>query len=66
MSYNSLTYFDLDLNTLTPMDKFIMRAFVDEPYLTNLYQATDWAQQLKMQGQTYCYRYVPQQLGLYF
>ena len=21
MSYNSLTYFDLDLNTLTPMDK---------------------------------------------
>lgn len=65
MSYNSLTYFDLDLNTLTPMDKFIMRAFVDEPYLTNLYQATDWAQQLKMQGQTYCYRYVPQQRGLY-
>ena len=39
MSYNSLTYFNLDLKTLTPRDKFIMRAFVDEVYLTNLYQA---------------------------
>lgn len=65
MSYNSLTYFNLDLNTLTPRDKFIMRAFVDEVYLTNLYQATDWARQLYSQGQTYCYKFVPQEPGLY-
>jgi len=65
MSYNSLTYFNLDLKTLTPRDKFIMRAFVDEVYLTNLYQATDWARQLHSQGQTYCYKYVPQEKGLY-
>lgn len=65
MSYNSLTYFNLDLNTLTPRDKFIMRAFVDEVYLTNLYQATDYARQLFSQGQTYCYKFVPQELGLY-
>jgi hypothetical protein len=65
MSYNSLTYFDLNLKTLTPLDKFIMKAFVNETNLTNLYQATDWAQQLKSQGQTYCYKYVPEQVGLY-
>jgi hypothetical protein len=65
MSYNSLTYFNLDLKTLTPRDKFIMRAFVDEVYLTNIYQATDWARQLHSQGQTYCYKYVPQEKGLY-
>jgi len=65
MSYNSLTYFNLDLKTLTPRDKFIMRAFVDEVYLTNLYQATDWARQLHAQGQTYCYKYIPQEKGLY-
>ena len=65
MSYNSLSYFQLDLKTLTPLDKFIMKAFVDEQYLTNLYQATDWAQQLKYQGQTYCYKFVPQEPGLY-
>lgn len=65
MSYNSLTYFNLDLNTLTPRDKFIMRAFVDQVYLTNLYQATDYAKQLSSQGQTYCYKYVPQEPGLY-
>jgi len=58
MSYNSLTYFNLDLKTLTPRDKFIMRAFVDEQYLTNLYQATDYAKQLWSQGQTYCYKYI--------
>jgi len=65
MSYNSLTYFNLDLKTLTPRDKFIMRAFVDEQYLTNLYQATDYAKQLWSQGQTYCYKFIPQEEGLY-
>lgn len=65
MSYNSLSYFDLNLKTLTPLDKFIMRAFVDEPYLTDLYVATDKAQQLWAAGKTYCYKYIPQVPGLY-
>lgn len=65
MSYNSLTYFNLDLKTLTPLDKFIMRALVDEPVLTTLYVATDKAQQLWAGGKTYCYKYIPQVPGLY-
>ena len=65
MSYNSITFFDLDLKTLTPLDKFIMRAFVDEPYLTDLYVATDKAKQLWAAGKTYCYKYIPQAPGLY-
>jgi len=65
MSYNSITFFDLNLKTLTPLDKFIMRAFVDEPYLTDLYVATDKAQQLWAVGKTYCYKYIPQVPGLY-
>ena len=65
MSYNSLTYFNLDLNALTPRDKFIMKAFVDEVYLTNIYQSINYAQKLKSQGRTYCYKFVPQEKGLY-
>ena len=65
MSYNSLTYFNLDLNALTPRDKFIMKAFVDEEYLTNIYQSINYAQKLKSQGRTYCYRFIPQERGLY-
>ncbi len=65
MSYNSITFFNLNLKTLTPLDKFIMRAFVDEPYLTDLYVATDKAQQLWAAGKTYCYKYIPQAPGLY-
>jgi len=65
MSYNSITFFDLNLKTLTPLDKFIMRAFVDEPVLTTLYVATDKAQQLWAAGKTYCYKYIPQVPGLY-
>jgi len=65
MSYNSISYFDLNLKTLTPLDKFVMRAFVEEPYLTNIYQSINYAQQLKMLGKTYCYKYVPLDPGLY-
>jgi len=65
MSYNSITYFDLDLKTLTPLDRFIMRAFVEESYLTDIYQSINYAQNLKTLGKTYCYKYVPLEPGLY-
>ena len=58
MSYNSITFFNLNLETLTPLDKFIMKAFVNMPYLTDLYVATDKAQQLWAAGKTYCYKYI--------
>jgi len=65
MSYNSITFFNLNLETLTPLDKFIMKAFVNMPYLTDLYVATDKAQQLWAAGKTYCYKYIPEVPGLY-
>jgi hypothetical protein len=65
MSYNSITFFDLNLKTLTPLDKFIMRAFVEEPYLTDLYVATDKAQNMHAYGKTYCYKFIPLTPGLY-
>lgn len=65
MSYNSLSYFQLNLKTLTPSDKFVMRAFVNEPNYTDLYAAVVKAQALKAQGRTYCYKFVPEEPGLY-
>lgn len=65
MSYNSIAFFDLNLNTLTPADKFVMLAFTKEAYYTDIYQATDYAQRLISLGKTYCYRYVPLEPGLY-
>ena len=65
MSYNSLGYFNLDLQNLTDAEKFVMTAFNIEYYLTNIYEALDYAQKLKSQGRTFCYKYVPLEKGLY-
>ena len=65
MSYNNLEYFNLDLNNLKPSEEFVMEAFNKESYLTNIYEALDYAQKLKSQGRTFCYKYIPLEKGLY-
>ena len=65
MSYNSLGYFNLDLNNLTPAQEFVMKAYNKEYYLTNIFEALDYAQKLRSQGRTFCYKYIPLEPGLY-
>ncbi len=64
MSYNSLGYFQLDLNTLTPSDKFIMRGFVNQIYNVDLYESVTKATYLKSIARTYCYKFVPKNPAL--
>jgi len=62
---NTIDYFKLDLNNISESDKFIMRGFNNEKYFTDMYAAVNTAQQFKVFGRTYNFKYYPKDPSLF-